>query len=128
MGEIRDFRDLRVWQKAMRLASQSCRLAVRLPPTLRVSLGVQLCRSSVSVCSNITEGHEQSSARYRHHVRIALGSLAELYTQLLLCVELDALTRQEWTPLSGALVELQRMLRALHTSLKAHTNQESNSS
>ena len=95
VGKIRDFRDLLVWQKAITLGVESCQLAIQLPPTLRPSLGLQLCKSSVSIPSNIAEGHEQSTAGYRHHLRIALGSLAELHTQLVFCVELGALTKDE---------------------------------
>jgi len=117
MSKIRDFRDLLVWQKAIALGAEGCRLAVRLPTPLQFSLGLQLCKSSVSVPSNIAEGHEHSTAGYRHHVRIALGSLAELYTQLILCVELDALTRNEWMAMEHDLIEIQRMLRALLAAL-----------
>ena len=95
VGKIRDFRDLLVWQKAITLGVESCQLAIQLPPTLRPSLGLQLCKSSVSIPSNIAEGHEHSTAGYRHHLRIALGSLAELHTQLVFCVELGALTKDE---------------------------------
>jgi len=118
VSKIRDFRDLLVWQKAIALGAKSCRLAIRLPTPLQFSRGLQLCKSSVSVPSNIAEGHEHSTAGYRHHVRIALGSLAELYTQLVLCVELDALTRDQWTAMERDLIEIQRMLRALHVALR----------
>jgi four helix bundle protein len=58
-------------------------VAKQLPATERFELAAQMRRAAVSVPSNVAE--EQANGpggRYRHHVRIALGSWAELVTHV----------------------------------------------
>ena len=81
--QILSFRDLDVWHAAMDLADAAFDLSEQLPSTLRFDLGSQIRKSATSVPSNIAEGHAHRGERtFLRHVRIALGSLAELDTQL----------------------------------------------
>jgi four helix bundle protein len=60
-----------------------------LPATERFELSSQMRRASISVPSNIAEGQScGEDGRYIHHLRVALGSLGELSTQLELAVRL----------------------------------------
>lgn len=80
---IRSYRDLIVWQEAMRLVTECYRLAIRLPPVERFGLAAQIRRAAVSVPANIAEGHgRRGRAEYLHHLSIAAGSLRELQTHL----------------------------------------------
>ena len=45
-------------------------------------MGSQVRRAAVSIPSNAAEGKAVGGQTYPHHVRIALGSEAELQTQL----------------------------------------------
>ena len=83
MTKVRYFRDLDAWQAAMDLAVAAHRLAAQLPAMHRFELGAQVRRAATSIPSNIAEGHAHGSDRVLlHHIRIALGSLAELDTQV----------------------------------------------
>ena len=78
------FRELELWQLAMALAKQAYELASGFPREERYGLSSQLQRSAVSIPSNIAEGNARNSTRdYARFVSIALGSTAELQTQLL---------------------------------------------
>ena len=88
-GSIQTYRDLEVWTQAMVL----CELIYdRTRTFLReeiYGLTSQIRRASVSIPSNIAEGHARASTKeYHHHVSIARGSLAELETQLLIAERL----------------------------------------
>ena len=86
------FKGLDAWQSAMRLALDVYEATAGFPETERFGLVSQLRRSSVSVPSNIAEGYERGSRQdYRRFLRVALGSLAEVETQLLLARELGYL-------------------------------------
>src|SRR4051812_43047572 len=86
---IRNFRDLQVWQFAMDLTLEVHRAAALLPAEQRFELARELRRSAVSIPSNIAEGFvRHSRPSYRLHVAIALGSTAELETQIEIAVRL----------------------------------------
>ena len=102
---IRSYRDLRVWTKAMDLASGVVHLTRTFPSDERFGLTMQMRKAAVSIPSNLAEGHERHSrGDYRRHVSIALGSLAELETQLDLGSRLeyaDATRLKEAAELAG---------------------------
>jgi four helix bundle protein len=85
---IQSYRDLAVWQKAMRVAAEAYRLA-KLPPK------AELLRAAASVPANIAEGRARGTRRdYAHFVSIARGSLAETETILLPLVDVELLTNE----------------------------------
>jgi four helix bundle protein len=92
-----DYERSLVWNRAMRLAENVCRLLTALPREERFGMRSQLSRAAVSVPSNIAEGWKRESAKEKlQFFAIAHGSLAELNTQLLLCRRLG------WLPHEGA--------------------------
>ena len=118
MARIRYFRDLEVWQAAMDLAVMAHQLAAQLPPLHRFELGAQMRRSATSIPSNIAEGHAQRGDRvFLRHIRIALGSLAELDTQFELAVRQSLLRPQEAERLSMHLARTGQLLNGLKRSL-----------
>jgi len=90
--KISGFRDLRVWQEGMTLAKEVYQLCSRLPKAEIYGLSSQMKRAAISIPSNIAEGHSRNHrTEYRQYIYIALGSLAELETQLNLARDLDML-------------------------------------
>jgi len=86
---IRDYRDLLVWQCAMRLVKSVYSTTASFPAAEIYGLTSQIRRSAVSVPSNIAEGHgRENDGDFRRFLAIARGSLAELQTQLILSGEL----------------------------------------
>ncbi len=91
-SEIQSYRDLKVWQRSMALAKELYRLTQAFPREELYGLTCQVRRAAVSVPSNIAEGHARKSTReYLNHISIALGSLAEMETQIVLAAELGYL-------------------------------------
>ena len=83
---IRSYRDLIVWRKGIDLAVETHRFARGLPDRERFVLGDQMFRASVSIPSNIAEGHgRMSKGDFVRVLRIARGSLCELETLFELC-------------------------------------------
>jgi len=81
-----DFRQLKVWQRAMDIVVEAYALIKLLPAEERFGLCDQMRRSAVSIPSNIAEGQARNSSKeFIHFLSIARGSIAELQTQLLLC-------------------------------------------
>lgn len=89
MSEIKTYRDLEVWQRAIELVKVIYSLCKKLPKEELYSLSDQMRRAAVSVPSNIAEGYGRSGSKdYPHFLSVALGSTYELETQLILGEEL----------------------------------------
>jgi four helix bundle protein len=90
------FKDLRVWQEAMRFAVEVYRTTAQFPRHELYGLSNQLRRAAVSIPSNIAEGKGHRSDRefgnYLHHAR---GSLLEAQTQLMIAKELQYVSNEE---------------------------------
>ncbi len=120
MSEVRSYRDLLVWQRAMDLALAVYSLSRSFPEGERFALVSQLRRAAVSVPSNIAEGHARSSTRdFLRFLSIAVGSLAEIETQLLLSHRLDYVDAQRMNVTLKDADELGRMIRGLQASLSS---------
>lgn len=117
---IQSYRDLFVWQKSLSLAKDVELLAARLPAEQRFCLASQLRRASTSIPFNIGEGWARPTKVYIHHLLIALGSEAELQTQLRHAAALSAVSQAEIDGLLDRTSEVGRMLNSLVRSLRVH--------
>ena len=115
--DIKSFRDLEVWNAAMDLVTIAYELAATLPESERFELSAQVRRSSVSIPSNIAEGHARRGRAYRSHVLIALGSTAELDTQLEAAVRLQFLRAVDVQAAVDLIARVGKMLHALARAL-----------
>lgn len=79
------YRDQFIWQRAVDLSVQCYEVTKHFPPEERYGLTSQIRRCSVSVASNIAEGYgRRTTNEFIHFLHIALGSLRELDTQLII--------------------------------------------
>jgi four helix bundle protein len=118
LSQILSFRDLDAWKAAIELVLAAYDVAHQLPTTERFELAQQMRRAAVSVPSNIAEGQATGpGGRYRHHVRIALGSLAELETQLELAVRLKWISAEAHNNLARHVARTGKLLHGLSRSL-----------
>ena len=119
MARIESFRDLTAWQKAMTLAAGCYGLTVAFPQEERYGLTAQIRRAAVSIPSNLAEGHNRRSRQaFANHVSIALGSQAELETQIELAVRLQFVSQDAATPMQALAAEVGRLLHGLVRSLE----------
>ena len=117
-SNVRSFRDLKVWQMAVTLVVEIYAVTRRFPTDERFGLTMQLRRASVSVASNIAEGHVRHSRReYRHFIAFARGSIAEIETQLLIAERLRHATPSDLAIANDLAGQVARMLNRLHARL-----------
>ena len=83
-------KELEVWKLSMGLVKDIYVLISDFPEKERYILESQICRSAISIPSNIAEGCARGSDKDTlKFLDIALGSSAELETQLLIAKSLD---------------------------------------
>lgn len=116
---IRSFRDLVVWHKAVELCQGIYVASSRFPEEERFGLTAQIRRAAVSIPSNIAEGYGRRSRRdYARFLNVALGSLCELETQLILAVRLDFTDGDAIAPYMTLVRDVDRLLNGLIRALR----------
>jgi four helix bundle protein len=116
--EIKTYRDLEAWEEAMKLSEDIYRLTEKLPSSELYGLTSQMRRGSVSIPSNIAEGHARKGEKeFLHHLSIARGSLVELETQSILCVRLGFIIREDLIPIWDRFESIGKLLTGLVRSL-----------
>ena len=107
--------ELKAWKYAMELVKKIYILTRNFPDDERFGLVIQLRRAAVSVPSNIAEGSARHSDKEQiRFIDIALGSLAELETQLLISKELN------YTNDVNDVLDLLKNVNALTMGLRGH--------
>jgi four helix bundle protein len=112
------FRDLIVWQKAVKMSLAIYRLTSAFPSSEQFGLTNQMRRAAVSVANNVAEGYGRSTkGEYLQFLGHARGSIFELQTQLVISKELSFGTEQAHNLAEGLSSEVGRMLNAMMNSL-----------
>ena len=119
---MKDFKELKVWHKAhaIRIAVHSA--SRNFPREEIYGLTSQLRRAAVSVGANIAEGcGRRSDGELVRFLQIARGSASEVEYHLLLARDLKLLPEPAHRDLEKSLIEVQRMLTALVSTVGAQT-------
>ncbi len=89
MGTIKNFRELDIWKKGIELVKVVYKATEKFPHHELYGLTSQMRRCAVSVPSNVAEGFRRRHPKeFKQFLNIALGSLAELETQIIIAKEL----------------------------------------
>ena len=117
--QIRNYKDLRVWQEAMKLVAMTYGVAKRLPASERFGMVPQMNRAAVSIPANIAEGHGSSHRPvFLNHLSISKGSLMELETYLILAVQLRFQNPDQTQEAQTQLQLVAKLLNALIRALR----------
>ena len=105
---------MKVWQESKDLGILIYALTANFPKEEIYSLTAQIKRAAVSIPSNIAEGAARDSNKeYIHFLYIALGSLAELDTQLIIARDLNYTDKKDFDLLNEKLGNIGKMLSGL---------------
>jgi four helix bundle protein len=117
---MRDFRTLKVWERAHKLALEVNRLSKGFPRSERYGLTSQANRAAASISTNLAEGCGcQTDREFAQFVRIAMRSASELEYQLLLARDLKFIGDADCRRISDEVMAIRRMLTALLKKLMA---------
>ena len=117
---MRDFRELKVWQKAHEVTLAVYKATACFPKVEVYGLTAQLRRASVSISANISEGAGKNSRPdFARFLQVAMGSASEVEYELLLARDLRYLDQKGYDELAGSVVEVKRMLTGFIQYLSA---------
>ena len=111
---MKTHKDLDVWKKAVDFVIDIYKITKNFPKDEIYGVTNQIRRASVSIPSNIAEGAGRASDKeFRQFLNIALGSIAEVDTQLLIAFKL----KEKYVKLENELIDIRRMTLVLRKYL-----------
>ena len=117
----KSYRDLVAWKKAFDLALAVYAETKYFPIEEKYGITAQIGKACVSIPSNIAEGEGRKSANeFRRYLFIALGSLKETETQILISNALGYLKQGKADKLLTQSDDVGRLLTGLLKSLAPH--------
>jgi four helix bundle protein len=117
---MKDFRDLKVWQRAHQITLSIYRCTRNFPREETYGMVSQLRRCSSSVAANIAEGCGRlGNAEFGRFLTVAMGSASELEYFLLLARDLEYLSRDNYEAVAQEVVEMRRMLNRLLSKVQS---------
>lgn len=115
----KDYSDLDIWQDGIRFVTAIYKATRQFPDSERFGLTSQIQRAAVSVPSNIAEGYAQrSDPTLARFLRIAIGSAAEVDTQLLIAQQLEYISTEQMRELRDQAQSLRKRMRAFLASIE----------
>jgi len=116
-----NFKNLKVWQKAVELAVLVYEVTKSFPTEEKFGITSQIRRSSVSTSSNIAEGSARNSSKaFCNCLDISLGESFELETQLIIAFRTGILPEEKFSLLSREIAELQKMVIGFKNTVEAN--------
>ena len=117
---MKDFRDLKVWEKSHNLALLAYKHTQGFPKQEMFGLTSQMRRAAVSIPTNIAEGCGRGgNFELARFLSIAMGSASELEYLLFISAGLGFLNRIDHKELELATTEVKRMLASLIAKINA---------
>lgn len=117
MSTIRSHKDLKVWQRAVDFTVQIYSVTGEFPREEAYGLSGQMRRATVSIASNIAEGFGRSSKEYGRYLQVALGSAAELETQIEIAHRISFISDEDYAELTRELTIVGKQLTVLRQSV-----------
>jgi four helix bundle protein len=117
---MKDFKELKVWEKAHHLTLEIYKATKKFPKDEMYGLTSQIRRSCASIPANIAEGCGRSGdPELARFLNIAMGSASELEYHILLARDLELLEAQTHDRLTNDVTEIKRMLASFIKKLNA---------
>jgi len=111
---MKDFRDLKVWERSHLLTLDVYSVTAKFPREELFGLTSQMRRCSVSIGANIAEGcGKRGNNEFQRFLQIAAASASELDYHLLLAHDLKFLADNDYQTLATHLSRLRKMLTSL---------------
>ncbi|MCQ9204814.1 MAG: four helix bundle protein [Omnitrophica bacterium] len=111
---MKDFRDLKVWNKGYELVLEIYKLTKSFPQDEKFGLTQQIRRAAVSVIANIVEGNKRRSSKdFRHFLNMSEGSLEEVKCYLILSKDLGFIKDKDYEKIFPLSEEIGKMLFGL---------------
>ncbi|MET3732863.1 four helix bundle protein [Moheibacter stercoris] len=113
------FKELKVWQKAIELVTETYLVTKEFPKDEIFGLVSQIRRCVISIPSNIAEGcGRKSKKEFSNFLGVSLGSSFEFETQIIISKNIGYLKEEQFLKLESEIHHIQNMIIKLQNSLE----------
>ena len=117
--KIKHYKDLQIWQKGVDIADNIYSATENFPKSEMYGLSSQMRRAGISISSNIAEGFARNSKKeYKQYLSVALGSCAELETQLIIANRRNYIEKDKLEEIIENINHESRMIMSLINRIK----------
>jgi len=115
---MRNFKELKIWQKGFEIAVKSITLTATFPKEEKYGLIAQVRDCCTSIPSNIAEGAgRNTNKQFRHFLEISMGSANELLTRLELARRLNFIDNETAYKLLDEIAQVYKMILGFFNTL-----------
>ncbi|MDH3381536.1 MAG: four helix bundle protein [Flavobacteriaceae bacterium] len=116
---MRNFKNFEIWNNGIKLVKLVYEISDKLPEVEKYGLKSQLTRAAISVPSNIAEGCSRNSEiEFKRFLEMALGSLFEVETHLIVIHELNFISQNELIVVMDLIEKEGKMINTLINKIK----------
>ena len=118
LKKVHRFKDLEIWKKSRIFCTAIYKVTSGFPDEEKFGLTNQIRRASVSIISNIAEGCSRKSNKdFSRFLEIAIGSMYEIETQLLISNDVGFLSNKDLETLQKQLGSIIKMTSKFKSTL-----------
>ncbi len=122
---MHNYKNLHIWQDGIKLARRIYELTSSFPANEKYGIVSQMTRAAVSVPSNIAEGAGRSSNKdFANFLSIAIGSIFELHTQVVICGQIGFLDTETVQQLEKQTFTLQQQILTYKQRIEGSATQQ----
>ncbi len=119
MPRVQKFEELEAWKKARSISQEVCMMTKVGAFSQDFGLRNQICRSAVSIMSNIAEGFERDGDKeFVNFLSIAKASAGETRSLLYVALDQKYVSQEQFETLAGRLTECSRIISGLAKYLR----------
>lgn len=119
MASRHNFRKLEIWKLGISLSKDIYTITATFPKSETYGLTNQLQRAAVSIPSNISEGTARGTDNhFIQFLEAALGSAYEIESQLIIALEIEYISKEQFKELEKQIHKLQSMIAKFIDNLK----------
>ncbi len=120
---MHNYHNLQIWQNSMDVVQDFYEMVAMFPATEKYGLSSQITRAAVSIPSNIAEGAGRNSTKeFSHFIGIAIGSMFELETQVLIAERIGYIGNEQSKRFQTSIHNLQRMTTGFLKNIENKSN------
>ena len=126
---MHNYKNLHIWQEGINLARRVYEVTSTFPANEKFGIVSQMTRAAVSIPSNIAEGAGRNSTKdFANFLSIAIGSIFELHTQIVICEQIGLINKATAKQLDEQTFTLQQQITAFKQRIEGSATRQGENS